>query len=57
MWSIYPSAGTTSVIYNSDGTGVPLTQGTYQLAVIAFDRSTTGRTDNNTTAITHFTVE
>lgn len=57
MWSVYPSKETTSVVYNFDGTGVPLTRGeTYEWRLVAYDREISGGPDNNVLVASSFTV-
>ncbi|HUU63183.1 MAG TPA: hypothetical protein VMX96_04595 [Dehalococcoidia bacterium] len=57
MWSVYLAKESTSVAYNFDGTGNPLSEGeTYEWRLIAFDPSTTGGPDNNVWVISNFTI-
>jgi hypothetical protein len=58
MWSLYMPAETTSVVYNSDGTGMPLVDGeTYEWRLIAFDQPISGGPDNNALVLRSFTVQ
>jgi len=58
MWSIYPPAEATSIVYNSDGSGSPLVSGgAYEWRLIAFDQDTSGRSDNYAMAVATFQVQ
>ena len=58
VWSVYVPKETTSVVYNFDGEGTPLSAGeTYEWRLIAFDEPISGGPDNYAQVSRNFTVQ